>query len=233
MLQTTEIPQHDIPVDALLDSGCTGSCIDEDFVQHNSIPTRPTALPVPVCNADGTPNATGSIMKFADVSIVIGDHQERIALAVVKLGTTPMFIGHEWLCFHNLYNNWSALTVTLDCCPKLCQLPHDDTDDDDDQELLELVEEDHLFALDWQDYLDYGVQLCASATYLAGIALDQAKKVQTFNDRVPLVYLLYGITPFLHQKEGWITSTGAELSKTQWHDCEEMLSVAVDSETIV
>ena len=61
VLHTMELPQRDIPVSALLDSGCTGSCIDEDFVRQHGIVTRKTALPIPVYNADSSPNATGSI----------------------------------------------------------------------------------------------------------------------------------------------------------------------------
>ena len=101
VLHTRELPRRNIEVQALLDSGCTGSCIDEDFVRQNGIITRRTALPIPVYNADGSANATGSITEFVDISMSIGDHQEQIALAVAKLGSAPLFIGHEWLRFHN------------------------------------------------------------------------------------------------------------------------------------
>ena len=88
-------PRRQVTVNALLDSGCTGSCIDEDFVRQNDIRTRKTALPIPVYNADGSANANGSITEFVDIAMSIGDHQEQIALAVAKLGSAPLFIGHE------------------------------------------------------------------------------------------------------------------------------------------
>ncbi|VDC04059.1 unnamed protein product [Peniophora sp. CBMAI 1063] len=115
-----EFPRRQIPVNALLDSGCTGSCIDEDFVQQNSICTRKTALPIPVYNADGSANANGSITEFVDIAMTIGDHREQIALAVAKLGSSPLFIGHEWLHFHNPSTDWETSTVLFDRCPELC-----------------------------------------------------------------------------------------------------------------
>lgn len=113
VLQTTEFPRRRIPVDALLDSGCTGSCIDEDFVRRNDISTRKTALPIPVYNADGSANANGRITEFVDISMTIGDHEEKIALAVARLGTALLFIGHEWLQFHNPSVDWRALEAYL------------------------------------------------------------------------------------------------------------------------
>ena len=42
---------------ALIDSGCTGSSIDEGFVQQHHIPTHELPQSIPVYNADGTPNS--------------------------------------------------------------------------------------------------------------------------------------------------------------------------------
>ena len=75
--------------------------------------TRKTALPIPVYNADGSTNANGSITEFVDIYMSIGKHVERIALVVTKLGTAPLFIGHEWLHFHNLTIDWNTALVTF------------------------------------------------------------------------------------------------------------------------
>lgn len=120
VLHTMEFPRRQVSVNVLLDSGCTGSCIDKDFVCQNSIRTRKTALLIPVYNTDGSANATGSITEFVDIAMTIGEHCEQIALAVAKLGTTPLFIGHEWLRFHNPSIDWETSTIVLDGCPELC-----------------------------------------------------------------------------------------------------------------
>ncbi len=46
---------------ALVDSGCTSSAINREFVKKHNIPTHATAVPIPVYNADGTRNQEGSI----------------------------------------------------------------------------------------------------------------------------------------------------------------------------
>ena len=52
---------------ALIDSGCTGSCIDKDFVKLHGLSTYQTPIPIPVYNADGTRNNTGSITELVKV----------------------------------------------------------------------------------------------------------------------------------------------------------------------
>lgn len=71
-----------ISTSALVDSGCMSSAINRSFVEKHNIPTHATAAPIPVYNADGSPNQGGSITKYAEIRLTIGDHAERIDLAV-------------------------------------------------------------------------------------------------------------------------------------------------------
>ncbi|KAI0683869.1 hypothetical protein BC835DRAFT_1241303, partial [Cytidiella melzeri] len=43
--------QQTLSLVALLDSGCTGSCIDETFVRTHNLPTKKLVRPIPVYNA--------------------------------------------------------------------------------------------------------------------------------------------------------------------------------------
>ncbi len=86
-----------IATTALVDSGCTSSAINRAFVKKHNIPTHATATPIPVYNADGTHNQGGSITQYAKIRLVIGDHAERIDLAVTELGDRQIFLGHDWL----------------------------------------------------------------------------------------------------------------------------------------
>jgi hypothetical protein len=54
-------------ITALLDSGCTGSCIDKKFIKEKGINTKKTARPIPVYNADGTMNKGGSITEYVEL----------------------------------------------------------------------------------------------------------------------------------------------------------------------
>ena len=75
---------------------------------------------MPVYNADGTLNADGSIEGFIKVRMVIGDHAEQIELAVTNLGMTDVFLGLDWLRFHNPTINWTMLEMTFNQCPSKC-----------------------------------------------------------------------------------------------------------------
>ncbi len=80
--------------------------------QHN-IPTHATAAPIPVYNADGTRNQGGSITKYTEILLKIGDHSEQIDLAVTDLGEKQIFLGHDWLARHNPIINWKTGGLTF------------------------------------------------------------------------------------------------------------------------
>ena len=65
-----------LPIVALVDSGCSGSAIDETFVKENNLLTHDIPIPIPVYNADRTMNKGGSISKFTMVELLIGKHSE-------------------------------------------------------------------------------------------------------------------------------------------------------------
>ncbi|KAJ3819311.1 hypothetical protein F5880DRAFT_1489894, partial [Lentinula raphanica] len=75
-----------IVTQGLLDSGATGSCIDSEFVKRHRIPTKDLPIKTPVYNADGTLNEAGSIHKYVEVRMTVGDHSERIQFGVTSLG---------------------------------------------------------------------------------------------------------------------------------------------------
>ncbi len=104
---------------ALVDSGCTSSAINQAFVKEHNIPTHATAAPIPVYNADRTRNQGGSITQYAEIRLIVGDHAERIDLAVTELGDRQIFLGHDWLAQHNPIINWkSGIDVCLVPMPK-------------------------------------------------------------------------------------------------------------------
>ena len=147
---------------ALIDSGCTGSCIDEGFVQSNRIPTQKSPITIPVFNADGTPNDLGKITHFVDAKLCIGEHKEDIQLAVVKLGSTPVFLGHDWLKKHNPSVDWNFGGLAFDRCPKSCGYIQEDFTMDKNIEppppYQSLEGGDRLFIMDWVAYIKEGLQ---------------------------------------------------------------------------
>lgn len=98
--------QRSFRVEALLDSGCTGSCIDRKFIAANKIQTRKLPIPVLVYNADGSENAAGTISEAVRLHVRIKGHTEVLDFAVTELGKSDVFIGHDWLKIHNPSIDW-------------------------------------------------------------------------------------------------------------------------------
>ena len=76
LLLTVSSLGREIDVHALVDSGCTGSCIDARFVSHYQIPTKCYPNPLKVFNADGSDNEGGLITDYIELNMMINDHKE-------------------------------------------------------------------------------------------------------------------------------------------------------------
>ncbi len=170
-----------ITTTALIDSGCTSSAINRAFVKKHNIPTYATAAPIPVYNADGTRNQGGSITHYAEIRLVIGNHTERIDLAITELGDRQIFLGHDWLARHNPIINWKLGRLTFARCQ--CQgilfaLPDTDPDDKWDEEL---EEGDTILAIDFTQAIliraHHANDLAAKAS--------EGKETKTFEEMVP------------------------------------------------
>ena len=77
-------------VTALLDTGCTGSSIDSNFVRRHGINTKKLYAPIPVYNADGSHNSGGPITEYVELHVKIQDHSERLMFAVTDLGKSQI-----------------------------------------------------------------------------------------------------------------------------------------------
>ncbi|SJL13052.1 uncharacterized protein ARMOST_16489 [Armillaria ostoyae] len=78
--------------------------------------TVKTAIPIIVYNADGSRNKGGDITEYVEVRLTIGNHEERIDLAVTDLGAKDLYLGHDWLKRHNPVINWETGTVIFGRC---------------------------------------------------------------------------------------------------------------------
>ena len=105
---------------ALLDSGATGSCINKSFVDKHSLTIKKLPIKIPIYNANGTLNNNGSVEGFTEVRMTIGDHSERIELAITNLDSSDIFLGLDWLHLHNLDIEWSLSLLSFNCCPDKC-----------------------------------------------------------------------------------------------------------------
>jgi len=114
--------QHE--TQALIDSGCTVSCINEETIKKFNLERKPLEHAVPVRNADGTLNAAGSITHVVTARLEFDlngeTHAETIQLAVTKLGREDIFLGYDWLKKHNLAIDWVKGDLTFPHCTTEC-----------------------------------------------------------------------------------------------------------------
>jgi len=108
-------------VEALLDSGATGSLINRDFVHSEGINTWTLSHNIPVFNVDGSPNEAGQISKVVDIVLCYKTHSERILLAISGLGKQSLILGYDWLKNHNPKIDWEKGEVGMTYCPLRCE----------------------------------------------------------------------------------------------------------------
>lgn len=112
--------------EALLDSGCSKTSVDHDFVRRNRLTTQPAKIVRPIYNADGSLN--GHIKEYVELVLTIRDsdgheHQERRDFPVVNLaGKHDIFLGFDWLELHNPTIDWRTRAVHFLRCPEGCRM---------------------------------------------------------------------------------------------------------------
>ena len=168
-----------IAIKALLDSGCTGSCIDETFVDKHGIETRELPKPIPVYNADGTLNANRMVTQMTQLRLTIGSHLELINFAVSTLDKNDIFLGHDWLQLHNLEIDWNQKTLTFTRCPSACGTQNNYEG--------ELKEGERLFMIDVDPEM---INVRSKATTSTLIA-ERNQIKQTIEEIIPKHYLPY------------------------------------------
>ncbi len=151
------------------------------FVEQHNILTHATATPIPVYNADGSCNQGGSITKYAEICLTIGDHAEWIDLAVTELSDKQIFLGHDWLARHNPIINWKTGGLMFARC--LCRktpftLPDADPNDKWDEEL---EEGEVILAIDFTQ----AILICSHYANDLTAKANKGKKSKIFKEMVP------------------------------------------------
>jgi hypothetical protein len=92
-------------VNALLDNGCTTTCMDQDYAKVQGFEMKELDSAIVGRNADGTMNTKGRITHYVEMIMSIGPHWERQRFLITGLSKTQLFIGYDWLFKHNLEIN--------------------------------------------------------------------------------------------------------------------------------
>ena len=92
---------------AMIDSGATGSFIDDSFIQNHKIPIVKKLIPIELNVIDGRPISSGKIThNTIKLQMYYSNHCENIILDITSLGKYPIILGIPWLKQHNPYIDW-------------------------------------------------------------------------------------------------------------------------------
>jgi len=110
----------------------------------------------------------------------VNDHKERITLAVTDLGKEDIFLGHEWLQYHNPSIYWKQKHLYFDRCPRPCSTrlyddiiePEEDPEPEpiDGEEVID--EGERLLMINMSQVLD----ICAHYTPSQEMAVEEERK---------------------------------------------------------
>src|SRR6201995_2861914 len=178
---------------ALLDSGCSVSAIDNNFVQTHRLPTLQLDRPINIQNADGLRNTVACATSYVRMKMTMHGHEEIILLLVIWLHSHDVFIGHDWLSYHNPSVNWRSGTITFDQCPKSCGKSVSDFVPLKEYTRSVQEEGDALFAFNIHLYLaERAEHIRAYQTISTILASSKVKTPSTFKDRVTRACAAFG-----------------------------------------
>uniref|UniRef100_A0A8C6M8F1 CCHC-type domain-containing protein n=1 Tax=Nothobranchius furzeri TaxID=105023 RepID=A0A8C6M8F1_NOTFU len=95
-----------IPLEALVDSGCEQSLLDPRLVTEWGIPTTKLATPRSVSSLDNR-NLSSITLQTVPLRLqVSGNHVETLTFYVFPSPHSPLVLGHSWLIRHNPILDW-------------------------------------------------------------------------------------------------------------------------------
>jgi hypothetical protein len=115
-----------IKTTAMIDLGCTHTCIGEKMVKKENIPTRKLVKSMTARNADGLVTGNKQITDFVKVEMEVNGHKEDLEAVVTPLDSPGLLLGHDWLMYHNPEIDWSNWMMKFKNCPETCKFPHND-----------------------------------------------------------------------------------------------------------
>src|SRR5258708_8669485 len=118
--------QKKLQVKALIDSGCTTTCIGEELIKREKIPMAKIPKPITCRNSDGTISGNKPVTDFVELEMDIHGHKEKLEALVSPLGMVDLFLGHNWLTKHNPEINWTNGSIHFSRCPPECTFPYQD-----------------------------------------------------------------------------------------------------------
>ena len=107
-LQTT---QKKVPVEAFLDCGANECFISQRFIDDHRLGVRYMKTPCNIENADGSPNAGGSLRYYTDLTVSTGTQSHPLRFYITDIGPDNLVLGYPWFKATNVTPDWKNGTI--------------------------------------------------------------------------------------------------------------------------
>ena len=107
-LQTT---QKKVPVEAFLDCRATECFVSQRFIDEHWLGVRYMKTPRKIKNADGSPNAGGSLRYYTNLTVITGDQSHPLRFYITDIGPDNLILGYPWFTATNITPDWKNGTI--------------------------------------------------------------------------------------------------------------------------
>ena len=107
-LQTTH---KEVPVEAFFDCGANECFVSQRFIDEHRLGVRYMKTPRKIENADGSPNAGGSLHYYTDFTVTTGTQSHPLRFYITDTGPDNLVLGYPWFKATNITPDWRNGTI--------------------------------------------------------------------------------------------------------------------------
>ena len=101
----------------LVDSGATDNFIHPHLIRRLALGTQKLEWSRKIWNIDGTNNKAGRITDYVDLSVQMGQKQNKMRFLVTDLGHKDLILGYPWLATFEPKFSWADGTIEVEYLP--------------------------------------------------------------------------------------------------------------------
>jgi hypothetical protein len=102
---------------ALLDSGATENFMSLDYTKYLHLPIKTLKEPRRLFNVDGTPNRTGDLKYYMDLTTRMGQSSRTLHYFLSDLGDNKVILGYPWFVAAQPKIDWARGWIAHDQLP--------------------------------------------------------------------------------------------------------------------
>jgi hypothetical protein len=108
---TLQMTQKKVPVEAFLDCRANECFVSQRFIDEHRLGVRYMKTPRKIENADGSPNAGGSLRYYIDLTVTTGTQSYPLRFYITDIGPDDLVLGYPWFKATNITPDWKNGTI--------------------------------------------------------------------------------------------------------------------------